>query len=76
MQKPAATTNGSAPGATFALHPNSNNLLESNGEKILAAARVDVNKPRLRERFALLDVLATRAAVDVSAMAAPARFIM
>mmetsp|Transcript_36215 Transcript_36215/g.108511 ORF Transcript_36215/g.108511 Transcript_36215/m.108511 type:complete len:117 (-) Transcript_36215:554-904(-) len=77
-QKEDASTKGSAPGATApAQMLSSKSLPEIRGLNILAAARVEVNNPRLRDRSSLLpDALATRAAVDVSATAAPMRFIM
>ena len=77
MAKHAAVTNGRAPGAIDPLQLSSNILLERSGVKILAAALVDVRRARLRERSSLpSDERATRAAVAVSATAAPARFIM
>mmetsp|Transcript_27745 Transcript_27745/g.46045 ORF Transcript_27745/g.46045 Transcript_27745/m.46045 type:complete len:91 (+) Transcript_27745:94-366(+) len=82
-QKQAAVTNGRAPQGTYTPPMNdlrqlsSNNLLEIRGVKILAAARVDVSSARFRDRSSLpMDDDATKAAVDVSATAAPARLIM
>ena len=76
MQRQPAAMNGKAPGATELCMLSSNNLPESRGEKILAAARVLVSRARLRDRSSLLaEELATNAAVDVSAIAAPALFI-
>ena len=72
----AAVTNGSAPGATEPLQLSSNILLESSGDTILAAALVDVSRPRLRARASLpADERATRVAVAVSATAAPTRVV-
>ena len=71
-----AVTNGSAPGAAELLQLSANILLERIGDAILAAARVDVSKARLRDRASLpADERATRAAVAVSATAAPHRFV-
>lgn len=89
-QKHAAVANGSAPLGIpptnndneelvllLLLQLNSNILLDRSGVNILAAARVDVNKARFFERLSLsVDELATNAAVDVSAIAAPIRFII
>ena len=77
----AAVTKGSAPGASTAKEPDeqlsANILLERIGDAILAAARVDVRRARFRERASLpSEDRATRAAVAVSAMAAPMRFVM
>ena len=68
---------GSAPGAAVLLQLSWYNCPETRGLNIRAADRVDVRRPRLRERSSLaLKDAATRAAVDVSAIAAPARFSM
>ena len=69
MQQHAADTNGRAPAGIMAakiflvveltsfLQLSSNNLVESKGENILAAARVDVSKARFRERSLMLLLL-------------------
>ena len=76
MQRQPAVTNGRAPGATELCMLSSNSLPETSGEKILAAARVLVKKAKLRERSSrFVEELATKAAVDVSAIAAPALLI-
>ena len=82
--KQAAVTNGRAPEAIIEPPPtppplqlNSNNLLDKIGVTILAAALVEVNKAKFLDRASLFtEELATNAAVEVSATAAPARFIM
>ena len=74
-QRPPAITKGREPGATELCIESSNNFPESSGETILAAALVLVSRARLRDRSSrFAEELATRAAVDVSAMAAPALF--
>ena len=76
IQRQPARTKGRAPGATELCILSSNNFAESRGEKILAAALVLVSRARLRDRSSrFAEELATRAAVDVSEMAAPALFI-
>ena len=76
MQRQPAATNGKAPGATELCMLSSNNFPETKGENMRAAARVLVSKARLRDRSSrFAEELATNAAVDVSAIAAPALFI-
>ena len=77
IAKHAAVTNGSAPGTTDLRQLIANILLERSGDAMRAAARVEVSRAKLRERASLpADNWATKAAVAVSATAAPTRLVI